>query len=236
MPRAGLKPGSSPPSNSTPGHYVDLQYRIGSGHVCGRHTSLAPYDVGSLGDGAGHVEGDLAIAALPAEAAVARYDQAFGRNVSQRFADLARHIFGPVGLQGAMAHDPDADLLLQIVLEGLEQLDILLVAILHLQRPDIAAAALQIDFERVGVAGVLHHALHVRIAPAGVNPQFHVVESLHFAIERIDHELHFLVVLAISVRHEVEGGLLDLYAAAAGVAQRQQLLVHGLRHIPDHLA
>src|ERR1022692_676130 len=31
-------PGSSPPSNSTPGHYVDLQYRIGSGHVCGRQT------------------------------------------------------------------------------------------------------------------------------------------------------------------------------------------------------
>ena len=30
-------------------------------------------------------------------------------------------------------------------------------------------------------------------------------------------------------------GLLDLDAAAAGVAQRQQLLVHRLRHVPDHL-
>jgi hypothetical protein len=89
---------------------------------------------------------------------------------------------------------------------------------------------------RVGVAGVLHHALHIRIAPAGVNPQLHVVEPLHLAVEGVHHELHFVVVFAVGVRHEVEGGFLDLDAAAAGVAQRQQLFVHRLRHVPDDLA
>ena len=95
----------------------------------------------------GFVEGDLAVAALPAEAAVARNDQPLGRDVAQRLADLGGHVFRPVGLQDAMAHGADADLLLQIVLEGLEQLEILLVAVLHLQRPDVAAAALQIDLD-----------------------------------------------------------------------------------------
>ena len=68
-----------------------------------------------------------------------------------------------------------------------------------------------------------------------MNPQLHVVEALDLAVERIDHELHFLVIFAVGVRHEVEGGFLDLDTAAAGVAQRQQFLVHGLRHVPDHL-
>ena len=36
--------------------------------------------------------------------------------------------------------------------------------------------------------------------------------------------------------HEVEGRLLDLNAAAAGLAQCQQLFVHGLGHVPDYLA
>ena len=83
------------------------------------------------------------------------------------------------------------------LLERLEQLEILLVAVFHFERPDIAAAALQIDLDGIGVAGVFHHALHVRIAPTGVNPQLHIVEPLHFAVEGVHHELHFLVVLAV---------------------------------------
>ena len=68
-----------------------------------------------------------------------------------------------------------------------------------------------------------------------MNPQLDVVQSLHFAVERVDQETHVVVILAEGVGHEVERRLLDLYAPAAGVAQREQLLVHGFRHVPDHL-
>src|SRR5207249_2670287 len=61
----------------------------------------------------------------------------------------------------------------------------------------------------------LHHALHVRVAPAGVDPQFHVVEPLDFAVEGLDHELHLLMVLAVGVGHKVERRLLGLDRAAA---------------------
>ena len=46
-----------------------------------------------------------------------------------------------------MADGADADLLLQIVLEGLEELDVSLAAIFHLERPDVAFAALEIDLD-----------------------------------------------------------------------------------------
>src|SRR6185369_12903349 len=116
------------------------------------------------------VERDLAIAALPAETAVAGHDQAFGRDTLQSFANLASHIFRPVRLQRAMTYGADADLLLQIVLERLEQLQILLIAVFHLERPDIAAAPLQVNLDGIGVARVLHHPLHVWVSPAGVDP------------------------------------------------------------------
>jgi hypothetical protein len=43
------------------------------------------------------------------------------------------------------------------------------------------------------------------------------------------------MVLAKSVGHEVEGWFFNLDTAAACIAQRQQLFVHRLRHIPNHL-
>src|ERR1035438_5057339 len=44
------------------------------------------------------------------------------------------------------------------------------------------------------------------------------------------------MILAVGIGHEVKRGLFDLDAAAAGRAQRQQLLIHRLRHVPDDLA
>jgi hypothetical protein len=41
------------------------------------------------------------------------------------------------------------------------------------------------------------------------------------------------VVLAEGVGPEVEGGFLDLDAAAAGVAQGEQFLVHRHGHVPE---
>src|SRR5213594_2407734 len=67
-------------------HDVDLQARIGGGHVGRRQTELAADDVAALRDRARLVERNLAVAALPAEPAVARHDQVFGRNVLQRLS------------------------------------------------------------------------------------------------------------------------------------------------------
>ena len=122
------------------------------------------------------------------------------------------------------------------MLERLEQVEIPLVAVLHFERPEDAPAAFEVDLDGVGITGVVHHSLHIRIAPAGVDPQLYVVESLDFPVEGIDHELHFCVVLAISICHEVKGRLFDLDTTAACVSQCQQLLVHRFRHVPNDLA
>ena len=74
------------------------------------------------------------------------------------------------------------------------------------------------------------------IAPAGVNPDLHVVEPLDLAVVALDHELHLLVLGAEGVGHEVQRRLLDLDAAAAGVAKREELRVHRDGHVPDDLA
>jgi hypothetical protein len=66
-----------------------------------------------------------------------------------------------------------------------------------------------------------------------VNPDLHVVETLDLPVVAVHHELHLFVLRAVGVGHEVEGRLLDLDAAAAGIAQREQLRVHGHRHVPD---
>ena len=134
-----------------------------------------------------------------------------------------------------MANDTDADFLFEIAFEGFEKLQIFLIAVFHFEGPDVAAATLEINFDGVGVAGVLHDALHVGIAPAGVNPELDVVEALHFAIERVHHEFHFVMILSEGVGHEVKGRLFDLNATAAGVAQGEELLVHGFGHVPDKL-
>ena len=151
-------------------------------------------------------------------------------------ADRRGDILGPIGLQRPVADRADADFLRQLALELSEQLDVLEVAVLGLDRPDVAAELVQIELERRAVARVLHHPLHVGIAPARVNPDLDVVEPLHLAVVALDHELHFFVLRAEGVGHEVQRRLLDLDAPAAGVAQRQELLVHGDGHVPDDLA
>src|SRR5205807_10413155 len=64
----------------------------------------------SLHDALPILECDLAIAALAAEAAVARDDQALGRDVLQRLPDLTGDIFRPIRLKHAMTDSADADL------------------------------------------------------------------------------------------------------------------------------
>ena len=135
-----------------------------------------------------------------------------------------------------MADDAYADFLFEAVLERLEQFKIFLIAILHFKRPNVTPAALEINFNGGGVACVVHHALHIGIAPASVNPQFHVVQPLDLAVKRVNHELHFFMVLPKRIRHKVERWFLNLNAPAAGIAQRQQFFIHRLRHIPDYLA
>src|SRR6266478_621008 len=219
-----------------PGHNIDLQGWIGGGYVGHWQPEFAANHIAALCDGGRFVEGDLAVAALTAKATVAGHNQALGGDVFERFANLGGHIFRPICLQSAMADGAQADLLLEIVLEGLKEFEILLISIFHLERPHVAPTSLQIDFDGLGVAGVLHHALHVGVAPAGVDPQFYVVEPLHFAVERFNHELDLFVVLAKGVGHKVERRLLNLDAPTAGIPQGYQFLIHRFRHIPDHLA
>ena len=154
----------------------------------------------------------------------------------QRRADRRGDILGAIGLQRAVADGADAQLLRQLALVLAEQLDVGEVAVLGLDRPDVAAHFVEVELEGGLVAGVLHHPLHVRVAPAGVNPDLDVVQALHLAVVAVDHELHLLVLRAVGVGHEVQRRLFDLDAAAAGVAEREQLLVHRHGHVPDHLA
>src|SRR4051812_4823532 len=60
------------------GHDVNLKHRIGGGNVSLRHAEFATHDVAALGDCAGLIERDLAIAALAPKAAVARDDELLG--------------------------------------------------------------------------------------------------------------------------------------------------------------
>src|SRR5262245_20283434 len=120
---------------------------VRSGDVGFGEAELAAYDVAALGDGAGLVEGDLAIAALTSESAIAGHDELLGGNEVQGVADLAGDVFGAVGLQNAMADGSDADFLFEIVAEGSEQVEVAAVAVLHFEGPHIAAAALEIDLE-----------------------------------------------------------------------------------------
>src|SRR5947207_6016534 len=72
--------------------------------------------------------------------------------------------------------------------------------------------------------------------PAGVDPDLHVVESLHLTVVALDHELDLLVARAERVRHEVQRRLFYLNTSAPGVPQREQLLVHRDGHVPDYFA
>lgn len=115
-------------------------------------------------------------------------------------------------------HDADANLFLKLIVERREQLDLPHAAIFHFQRPYVAAAGLEVELERFLVAIILSDALHVRVAPAGVDPDLHVIQTLHLAIVAFDHELHIVMVTAVGVGPEVQRRFLDLNALAAGVA------------------
>src|SRR5215469_4989383 len=54
-----------------PGNDIDLQRGIGRWHIGSCQAQFAPHDVTALGDGAGFVEGNFAVAALAPEPAVA---------------------------------------------------------------------------------------------------------------------------------------------------------------------
>src|SRR5580765_5946360 len=109
---------------------VVLPKWIGGRHARHRQPQLAADDVTALRDRARFVERDLAVAALASEAAVARHDQPLRRDVLQRLPDLAGDVLRPIRLQRSVTDRADADLLLQIVLQWLEQLEVALVAIL----------------------------------------------------------------------------------------------------------
>src|SRR6185437_3666755 len=87
--RAGLAAGDD----------IELQLRVGCGHVSRFETELFAHDIAALSDGAGLVESDFARAALAAEAAVARDDELVGRDVLERLANFGGDIFGAVGLE-----------------------------------------------------------------------------------------------------------------------------------------
>src|SRR5258708_17105262 len=80
-------------------HHMDLEHRVGCRYVLYRQPELAPHNVASLRDRARLVERDLSVTALPTEAAIAGYDQALRRDILQSLADLAGHVFGPIGLK-----------------------------------------------------------------------------------------------------------------------------------------
>ena len=80
------------------GHDVGLQRGIRGARFAFRQPQLAANDVRSLRDGDGLEEGDVAVAALAAEAAVARDDQLLRRDVLQGAADRVGDFLGAIDL------------------------------------------------------------------------------------------------------------------------------------------
>ena len=62
-------------------------------------------------------------------------------------AQYNRDFLGAIGLQLAMADNADADFFLQVVLVRREEFEVFLVAVFHFERPDVAAATFEINFE-----------------------------------------------------------------------------------------
>src|SRR5690606_15533967 len=110
-------------------HNVHLQLRIGRGDVARLEAEFLADDVAALGDGGGLVEGDLAVAALPAESAVAPAAELVRVDVLERAADAVGDLVGAIGLERAVAHRADAEFLGQLALVRAEQLDVLEVPV-----------------------------------------------------------------------------------------------------------
>src|SRR5581483_4143281 len=218
------------------GDDVSLQARVGGARSGLRQTQFAADNVDALSNGGGFEKGNVAIATLASKTAVAGKDQLLGSDVFEREADRVGDFLGLLDLEAAMADDADANLFLELAFEGSEQFDFAEIAVFGFDGSDIAAAALEIKLEGFLVAVVFDDALHVGIAPAGVDPKLDVVQALHLAVEGLEHEFDLLVLAPVGVGPKMEGRLLDLDALATGVAQGEQFLVHRHGHVPDDLA
>src|SRR5436309_13489057 len=95
-------------------HDIDLQNWIGGRHVRRGQPELTPHDVAALRDRARLVECDLAVAALTAEAAVARNDQAHARDVLQRHTHLGSYLLRTIGMKLPVSRLAEQSLLFEI--------------------------------------------------------------------------------------------------------------------------
>ncbi len=172
---------------------------------------------------------------LTPEAAIGREHELVGRDVLERPPDPVGDDLGEVGLQRPVADDTDGDLLLERLLVRRKERELPQVVLGRLDRPDVALQSLQVDLDRVGVGLVAEHLLHVRISPAGVDPDLDVVETLDLAVEAVDEEVDQLRLLRVVARDEVQGRLLDLDHLAPRRRKLPQLEVHGLGHVPRQL-
>ena len=213
--------------------------RLQSGVRCrdvGRfETEFLADDIAPLSKGGGFEEGDVPIASLASETTVAGHDELFRIDMFKSSPNPSGDIFGGIYLQATVADGTHADFLGQAALHRSEQIDFPETAVGHLDGPDIALASIQVQLEGLAVTVVFDHSLHVRIAPAGVNPEFDVVEAFDLPIERFDHEFDFFAISTVGVGPEVQRGFLYLDAFAASIAQGEEFLVHGLGHVPDDL-
>src|ERR1041385_8424553 len=149
---------------------VDLELRIRRANGLLLDAELAADDVRALHDRGRLVERDQPVRALPAEAAVRGQDEVLRVDVGERVADVVRDLLRRLDLKRPVADDADGDLLLEAVPVGAEELEVGEAAVLHLDRPDVAVYALEVDLDHAGVRGLLEDALHVRVAPAGMDP------------------------------------------------------------------
>ena len=122
-----------------PDDVVDLEPRVGRRDVPLLEPELAAEDVRALGDRRRLVERDQPVAALAAEAAVAtRGSGSPGRSRCERAPPELGDLLRRLDLQRPVADDPDRDLLAQPVAVRREELELALVAVLQLDRPDVA--------------------------------------------------------------------------------------------------
>ena len=141
---------------------------------------------------AGLEERDVAVAALAAEAAVARDDQLLGRDVLERACGSRRRRPRAIDLQRPVADDADADLLRQPALHRPNSsMSLKLRSVISTVQTS-PLQRVQVQIERRRVARVVDHPLHVGVAPARVDPDLDVVEPLHLAVVALDHELHLV--------------------------------------------
>src|SRR5437016_10725741 len=102
--RRGLRGSANCASDIPSRHYILLQLRIRGRDIGRGQSQLAAHDVAALGDGAGLVKSDIAVAPLPAEATIAGQNQTLGGNVLQSFANFGGYLSRAISLNSAMAN------------------------------------------------------------------------------------------------------------------------------------